>query len=163
MSIRTAIARFRELHDDYKAGAFKSPDALKFYESERDEFMAALLQAQQLTLRAGQSPRQTLRVNREEPLVVAFGPRREEGRTLDIGLGGFAAAPLGPFAAHITCDFELGSTDAPIKGKARVVTSTKLPTGIYRTSFQLTTIAPEERKRLEIIVVDTALATIPRT
>ncbi len=161
MSIRLAIARFRELHEDYKGGAYKSPDALKFYDTERDAFMAAMLQAQQLTLRAGQSLRQALRVNREERLVVVLGPRREGSLTIDIGMGGFAAM-MGPFAAHIICDFELGSPPDAITGRARVINSMKLPNGSYRTSFQLTTLEDDHRRRLETMVVDTALASIPR-
>jgi hypothetical protein len=161
MSIRLALLRFRELHDEYKAGVFKSPEALKFYETERDSFLTAMLEAQQLTLRAGQAPRQTIRVNREERLVVMFGPRREGTLTIDIGMGGFAAM-VGPFAAHIPCEFELGSPPDAITGRARTVISAKLPTGAYRTSFQITQLADDNRRKLETLVVDTALASITR-
>lgn len=161
MSIRLAIARFRDLHAQFKSGALKSPEALKLYETERDAFITATLQAQQLTLRAGQSPRQTIRVNREERLVVVFGPRREGSLTLDIGMGGFAAL-MGPFALHIVGDFELGVPPDSIKGRARVVTSAKLPNGSYRTSFQIMSISDADKQRLEMLVIDAALAAIPK-
>ena len=86
MSIREAFYRFRELHEEYKAGAFKSPEALKYYESERDAFMQALVLAQQLTLRPGQSARQTIRITREMRLVLVIGPRREGTLTVEDAL-----------------------------------------------------------------------------
>ena len=160
MTIREAIVRFRELHQEFKAGAFKSPDARKFYESERDDFFAALVTAQQLGLRPGQSPRQSLRLTREERLVVILGPRREGTLTLDLGIGGFAAL-VGPLAAHITCDFELGAPPDVLRGKARVVASVKQPDGSVRTSFQILSMPPEDKQKLETLVVDAVLESLP--
>lgn len=161
MSIRLALLRFRELHDEYKAGAYKSAEALKFYETERDAFLTAMLEAQQLTLKPGQAVRQTVRVNREERLVVVLGPRREGTLTIDIGMGGFAAL-VGPFAAHMYCDFELGTPPDTIKGRARTVMSAKQPSGEYRTSFQIMQMSPDDKRKLETLVVDAALASIKR-
>jgi hypothetical protein len=161
MSIRLALLRFRELHDEYKAGVFKSPEALKFYETERDAFLTAMLEAQQLTLKPGQAARATVRVNREERLVIQLGPRREGCLTIDIGMGGFAAL-VGPFAAHMYCEFELGTPPDAIKGRARTVMSARQPNGEYRTSFQIMQLTDDDRRRLEILVVDTALASLKR-
>lgn len=157
MSLRAAILRFRELHDRYKAGALASPDDLKRYESDREDFMRAVVQAQQLTLRAGQSPRQTLRVTRGERLVLTIGVRREGTITLDLGVAGFAAL-VGPLAARIVCDFELGSPPDVMRGRARVVASQRLPDGSVRTSFVIESMSDADKKRLEIAVVDAALA-----
>jgi hypothetical protein len=161
MSIRAAILRFRDLHEAFKAGKLASKDDLARYESERDEFMRALLSAQQLTLRAGQSPRQALRVNRAERLVLMIGPRREGTLTVDLGVGGFAAQ-VGPLAARIVCDFELGTPPDVLRGRARVVASMGQPDGSCRTSFTIESMSNDDRKRLEVFVVDAALAAQPR-
>jgi hypothetical protein len=161
MSIREAISRFRELHNEFKSGAFKSPESRKFYEAERDEFLRALLQAQQLAMRPGQSPRQALRVAAAVPLVLQIGDRRETGTTADLASAGFCAIIAAPLAVRILCDFEL-SGDQPLRGRARVVASTREGAGTYRTSFAIETMPDADRTRLEVAVVDVALAAIPR-
>ncbi|MGO8994410.1 MAG: hypothetical protein ACLQVI_13910 [Polyangiaceae bacterium] len=157
MSIREAILRFQELHEDFKAGAFKSPDALKFYESERDDFLAALLQGQQLAIRPGQTARQALRVAAAFSLTFAFGPRKEVTTTIDIASTGFAANVSSPLALRIAGDFELGLQPKPALGRARVVACTRDAAGAYRTSFSIDTMPPEDRTRLEVAVIDIAL------
>src|SRR5262249_9417352 len=157
MSIREAIYRFREIHQEFKNGAYKSPEARGFYERERDDFVSALVLAQQLTRRPGQSPRQALRVTREERLVLKFGPRREGTLTLDVGSAGFCAS-VGPLALRIPCEFELGSEPNVVRGVARVVASVRGADGSYRTSFAIETMADEDRVRLETAVLDAALA-----
>ena len=153
------MARFRELHEEFKSGAFKSPEARAFYESERDEFLRALLQAQQLAMRPGQSPRQALRVAATVPIVLQIGTRRETGTTADLASAGFAAIIPCPLALRIPCDFELVG-DEPLRGRARVMASTREGTGAYRTSFSIETMPEADRTRLEVAVIDVALARI---
>lgn len=162
MSIREAISRFRELHEEFKGGAFKSPEARAFYETERDEFLRALLQGQQLAMRPGQSPRQALRVSTTSSLELAIGPRHESTKTLDLGSAGFAAIVSGPLAIRLACDFELGLAPAPVKGRARVVACVRDGTGAYRTSFAIETMSNDDRARLEVAVIDVALAAVPK-
>jgi len=157
MSIRAAMVRFEQLHKEFKTGAFKSPEARKFYESERDDFMRALLQVQQLAMRPGQSPRQALRVAASVPLTLHIGPRVETGTTADLASAGFCAILAVPLAVRILCDFEL-SGDQPLKGSARVVASTREGAGTYRTSFAIETMPDADRTRLEVAVIDVALA-----
>jgi len=157
MSMREAILRFRELHQEFKAGAFKSPAAMTFYESERDDFLRALLQAQQLTLRPGQSPRQAIRVGTALGLTLDIGPRRETTTTLDLGSAGFAAMLGGPLAPRIACEFELSLPTGALTGRARVVASTRDAAAAYRTSFAIDGVSDEGRARLEVTVIDTAL------
>jgi hypothetical protein len=161
MSIKLAISRFKEMHDDFKAGAFKSPDALKFYMTERDAFMAAVVQAQQLTIKPGQAPRQAFRVTRTERLVLMIGPRREATVTLDLAIGGMSAM-VGPLAAGVACEFELGTPPELVKGRARVVASVKLPDGSYRTSFAIDRIAESDKTLLETWAIDAALEVFGR-
>jgi len=161
MSIREAMSRFRELHQEFKSGAFKSPESRAFYETERDEFLRALLQAQQLTMRPGQSPRQAVRVAAAVPLVLQIGPRRETGTTTDLASAGFAAIIPCPLALRIPCDFELAG-DEPLRGQARVVASAREGAGTYRTSFAIETMPAADRTRLEVAVIDLALAAIPK-
>ncbi|HEY3822724.1 MAG TPA: PilZ domain-containing protein [Polyangiaceae bacterium] len=162
MSIREAIHRFRELHEEYKSGAFKSPDALRFYETERDDFLRAYLEAQRLVMRPGQSPRQALRVSAAVNLELQFGPRQESAKTVDLATAGFAAIVATPIAMRIVCDFVLGIAPQPVRGKARVVACTRDGSGAYRTSFSIETMSNEDRARLEILVIDTALGPPPK-
>jgi hypothetical protein len=162
MSIREAIRRFRELHDEFKGGAFKSPEARAFYETERDDFLRALLQGQQLAMRPGQSPRQALRIAATMPLELDIGPRHESTKTLDLASAGFAGSVSGPLAIRIACDFGLGLPSGPVKGRARVVASVRDAAGGYRTSFAIETISPEDRTRLEVAVIDVALDALPK-
>jgi hypothetical protein len=161
MFIREALARFYDMHQQHKAGTLASAEAVALYESEREAFTRAFVQAQQLGLRPGQSARQALRVARAERLTLQIGPRREATFTLDIGVGGFSAL-VGPLAARIVCDFELGSPPELARGRARVVASVVQPDGA-RTSFAVDTMSEEDRKRLEIWVIDAALQSlVPR-
>jgi hypothetical protein len=159
MSIREAIDRFRELHQEFKGGTFKSPEARAFYETERNEFMSALVRAQQLTLRQNQSPRQVLRIAALEKLTLQVGARQERTITIDIGAAGFAAQ-IGPLAPRIVCDFELSIGPDPVKGRARVVASAREGTE-FRTSFAIDTMADDHRTRLEVYVIDAVLRTFP--
>ena len=147
--MREAIQRFRELHEEYKSGAFKSPAALTFYESERDDFVRAVLQAQQLTLRPGQAVRQALRVNGAVNVELVIGARRENATTIDVGSAGFAATVASPLAVAIRCDFELHVLAGPVRGRARVVACVRDASSVYRTSFAIENMGDDDRKRLE--------------
>jgi hypothetical protein len=162
MSIREAISRFRELHEEFKGGAFKSVEARAFYETERDDFLRALLQGQHLAMRPGQSPRQALRVTATMPLELDIGPRHESTKTLDLASAGFAGLVSGPLAMRIVCDFALGLAPTPVKGRARVVANVRDGSGAYRTSFAIETMSNEDRTRLEVAVIDVALDSLPK-
>jgi len=159
MFIREALARFYDLHQKYKAGTLGSPEAASIYQAEREAFMQAFAQAQQLALRPGQSARLSLRVARAERLALHIGPRHEATVTLDLGVGGFAAL-VGPLAVRIVCDFEIGSPPEVARGRARVVASVAQPGGATRTSFAVDWMAEEDKRRLEIWVIDAALLSL---
>jgi hypothetical protein len=161
MLIREALIRFHDMHEQYKAGALTSREALAQYEAEREAFTRAFVEAQQLALKPGFSPRQTLRVARTERLALQIGPRREGTITVDIGIAGFAAQ-VGPLAVRIVCDFELGTEPAVVKGRARVVASASQPDGSFRTSFAIDSMTDDDRKRLEIWVLDYALKAVAK-
>jgi len=132
--MREAIQRFREPHEEYKTGAFKSPEALSFYESEHDEFVRTVLQAQQIGM------------------ASATTHRRRHSR-----LRGDVRQPVCP---GIRCDFQLGILSGPVRGRARLVSAVRDAAAKYRTSFAIETISEEDRKRLDIAVVDAALVTM---
>jgi hypothetical protein len=156
--IREAIVRFRELHEQYKAGQLGA-DEVKRYEAEREEFSLAFVQAQQLGLRPGQSPRQMLRVAFTERVALTIGPRREATMTLDLAVGGFSA-DVGPLGTAIIVDFELGTPPDSVRGKAKVVASNRQPDGSWRTSFNIQFVPPDDRRKLEVWVLDAALKSV---
>ena len=162
MSMREAIERFREMHEEYKTGAFKSREALAFYESERDEFVMAVLQAQQIGLRPGQAVRHALRIAGAVGLELTVGPRKESATTIDVGTGGFAAVLGSPYAPGIRCEFQLELLSGKVQGRARLAAAVRDAASQYRTSFAIESMPEEDRKRLDIAVIDAALVTMNR-
>jgi hypothetical protein len=93
-------------------------------------------------------------------VVLQVGARRESTITLDVGTGGFAAA-VGPLAVGVVCEFELGISPEPLRGRARVVASVREASGAYRTSVAIETLTDGDRQRLEVYVIDAVLQTLP--
>jgi hypothetical protein len=153
---------FKLLHDKARKGQLREPDATR-YRSGRDELARALLSAQRLQLKPGETPRRALRVARalQADLDVATG--RQRALTIDISTGGFScllsrAPPLGD---------ELGFTlrlpgAEPLSGKVRVQDA-RPREGNVRVAFMFANLSEADHERMELFVFDTVLAqlTIP--
>ena len=63
MSLREWLGQFKAQHEQARAGRL-SPEGWAAYRAGRDELARALLAAQRASLRAGEVPRQALRVAR---------------------------------------------------------------------------------------------------
>jgi c-di-GMP-binding flagellar brake protein YcgR len=153
------MSTFRDLHERARAGKLNARD-LATYRAGRDELARALLAAQRLTLRAGQTARQALRVTRALQVDLDLVTSRVRAVTLDVSTGGFAAllekAP--PLGDEVGYHLRIPASE-PVAGRARVA-DVKPQTGNVRVAFQLVNVSPEDRERLEMFVFDTVLAAL---
>jgi len=155
------VVAFRALHDDARKGRLDSRGMAR-YEQERESLAKALLIAQRLSVKPGQTARQTLRVVRVLPVELTLGTRREQAKTLDLGLGGFAVLLEKPQRALERIEFalSLGSAGAPVRGRARVV-SVQRKGRPYRIAFAFEELSTVDVERLGFEIFDAALARIP--
>jgi hypothetical protein len=156
-SLAQWLLEFRALHEKARRGQLRDAEAAR-YRSGRDELARALLTAQRLQLKPGETPRRALRVARALQADLDLPTSHVRALTIDISTGGFScllprAPPLGD---------ELGFTlrlpgAEPISGKARVQDA-KAREGNVRVAFMFTTLSEPERERMELFVFDTVLA-----
>lgn len=148
---------FKVLHERARTGQLRGGEVAR-YRLARDELARALLVAQRLQLKPGETPRRALRVARAVQADLDLATSRIRAPTLDVSTGGFScllarAPPLGD---------ELGFTlrlpgAEPLSGKARVQDA-KPREGNVRVSFMFTSLSEAERERMELFVFDTVLA-----
>jgi hypothetical protein len=155
------MAAFRALHEQARRGKL-DPHAVARYEQDREVLAKALLIAQRLSVKSGQTARQTLRVHLTLPVKLVFGDRREQTTTLDLGLGGFAAFLPKSVRVLERPEFSLTlrSGGRPVNGRAKVV-NVQRKGQPYRVAFSFEDLPPAEAQRIGLEVFDAALATIP--
>jgi hypothetical protein len=157
MSLAQWLATFREMHERARRGALDARD-LAIYKAGRDELARALLAAQRLTLKPGETPRQALRVARALQVDLDLLTSRERAITLDLSTGGFACllAKGPPIGDEIGFTMRMPAAE-PLSGRARVA-DVKPHAGNVRAAFQFLNLSAEEKERLEAFVFDTVLA-----
>ncbi len=150
---------FRELHERAR-GKKLSPEELVDYRAARDELARALLSAQRLTVKPGETPRSSLRVARALQVDLDMLTSKARAITVDLSTGGFACllAKAPSAGDEIGFVLRLPGTD-PLTGKVRVA-DVKPQQGNVRVSFQFSGMDGEERERVEMFVFDTVLAQI---
>ncbi len=148
---------FRELHERARSGKLAG-DELEIYRAARDELARALLGAQRLTVKPGETPRGSLRVARALQVDLDMLTSTARAITIDLSTGGFACllAKAPPAGDEIGFSLRLPGTDA-LAGKVRVA-DLKPQQGNVRVSFQFAGMTGEERERVEMFVFDTVLA-----
>jgi hypothetical protein len=151
------LLEFRQLHEKARRGQLGERE-LQLYRNGRDELARALLAAQRLTLRPGETPRRALRVGRALQVDLDLVTSRERAVTIDLSTGGFSCllAKAPPVGDEIGFSLRLPAADA-LAGRARVTDVRVLP-GNVRVSFQFTGQAEADKERLELFVFDTVLA-----
>ncbi|HEV3193823.1 MAG TPA: hypothetical protein VGY54_25130 [Polyangiaceae bacterium] len=161
MSSKDAITRFRELHERHKRGLLAS-DEVAEYGALRDDFYNALQRAQRLGSQPGQQARQAVRVPRAMKIELAVAGKQESTMTYDVGVAGFGALVREELPVGSPCEFILTAAGHPLRGQARVRGCVRHGSGgvTHRASFALEAMSDGDRTRLEIAVVDAALATL---
>ncbi len=157
MRLAEWLAAFRDLHEKARRKQL-GPGEEATYKAGRDELARALLAAQRLTIKPGETPRQALRVARALQVDLDMLTSRERAVTTDLSTGGFATllAKAPPLGDEVGVSLRLPATE-PLVCKARV-TDAKAMGNHVRVALQFVNLDPAERERLELFVFDTVLA-----
>jgi hypothetical protein len=159
MSLAKWISDLRQLHDKAKAGKL-SADEKQVYEAGRDQLARALVSAQHIMLKAGETPRQVLRVARSLQIDLALASGSLRTPTLDLSLGGFAVllAPADVTKNPVAFSLRLPGGE-PIRGEA-IPLESKHAGSAVRASFAFGDLSDMNRERLEFVIFDTALSMV---
>ena len=151
------LKSFRELHERARKGQLGKAEE-SIYRAGRDELARALLGAQRLTVKPGETPRQALRVARALQVDLDLLTSSARAITIDLSTGGFscllARAPM--LGDEVSFSLRIPGAE-PLAGKARVA-DVKSQQGNVRAAFQFHGLEPAERERMELFVFDTVLA-----
>jgi hypothetical protein len=160
-SLSEWLASFRDLHEKARRGSLSAAE-LATYRTGRDELARALLAAQRLTLKPGETPRQALRVARALQIDLDLPTSRQRAVTIDLSTGGFSimldkAPPLGD---EVGVSMRLPAAD-PLVCRARV-TDVRPAQGHVRVAARFASLPPADRERLELFIFDTVLGQLSR-
>jgi hypothetical protein len=147
---------FRALHERARSGKLAQAEVAD-YRGARDELARALLSAQRLTVKPGETPRQSLRVARALQVDLDLVTTSARAITIDLCGGGFACLlPKAPPAGD-EFGFTLRLLGEALSGKVRVA-DVKPQQGNVRVSFTFCGLPADDRERVELLVFDTVLA-----
>lgn len=157
MSLSEWLSTFRDMHEKARRGQL-NPRELNVYRAGRDELARALLAAQRLTVKPGETPRSALRVSRALQLDLDLPTSHVKAVTIDVSTGGFSTlmSKAPPLGEEVRFSLRMPAAEA-VSGRCRV-TDVRAQTGNVRVSFQLVGLPPEDRERIEVFVFDTVLA-----
>ncbi|BDG06338.1 PilZ domain-containing protein [Anaeromyxobacter oryzae] len=157
MSLAEWLQTFRDLHERARRGQL-APREIETYRGGRDELARALLAAQRLTLKPGETPRQALRVARALQVDLDLVTSSARAITIDLSVGGFSCllAKAPPPGDELKFTLRIPASD-PLVGKCRVA-DVKALAGNVRVSFQFEGVEQKDRDRLETFVFDTVLS-----
>jgi hypothetical protein len=151
------LKTFRELHEKARRKVLDLREEA-LYRAGRDELARALLAAQRLTVRPGETPRQALRVARALQVDLDLVTSHVRAITADLSTGGFACllAKAPPLGEDLKFSLRIPASE-PLAGVARVADVKPLP-GNVRVAFQFRGLDDAQRERLELFVFDTVLS-----
>lgn len=157
MSLGEWLSAFRELHEKARRKQLSHSELL-IYRTGRDELARALLAAQRLTLKPGETPRRTLRVARALQVDIEVLTSSIRAISVDISIGGFSCllSKTLPLGEEVGVSMRIPASE-PIVCRCRVA-DVKPQSGNVRAAFQFASLSDEDRERLEMFVFDTVLA-----
>ena len=157
MSLAEWLTTFRDMHERSRRGQL-NPREAAVYKAGRDELARALLAAQRLTVKPGETPRQALRVSRALQVDLNMPTSHQKAVTIDVSTGGFSTLLSRSPALGEEVRFSMRMPGSePLAGQCRV-TDAKAQTGNVRVAFQFVGLAVEDRERVEVFIFDTVLA-----
>ena len=157
MSFSDWLRLFRTLHERAKKGALSGEDA-DAYRGGCDELARALMAAQKLQAKPGESPRHALRVARALQVNLETSVSRVRAMTVDVGATGFSAllAKAPPPGEEQRCTLKIPG-GAPLEVTV-VPAEVKAQPGSVRVAFAFKNLPEASRAALERLVIDTALS-----
>ena len=161
MGLADWLAAFRDLHEQARADALSPRDWVTYREG-REELARALLAAQRLALKPGETPRQALRVALALQVDLEWPKGQVRALTIDLSAGGFATllakAPATSDDVKYTLRLPGGSE---LSGVARVADVLAHPSNV-RVALAFRDLAESDRDRLELVIFDTVLQQLAR-
>jgi hypothetical protein len=156
MSLADWLRVFRALHEKAKKGELGGNDASD-YRTGCDELARALLAAQKIALRPGETPRHVLRVARALQVNLETPTSTVRATTVEVSVAGFSAL-LGKVPPN-----ELHTATLRVPGAEPVVAAvlpgeSRQQAGTVRVAFLFQQLPDTVRQRLEMLVIDTALS-----
>jgi hypothetical protein len=159
MSLAEWMSLFRELHEKAHHSQLTPREKIE-YRAGRDELARALLAAQRLTLKPGETPRQALRLARALQVDLDMAVDHVRAMTIDLSAGGVGCLLAKPLPMDQMAKYSLRLPGSePLTGQAKVV-DVKAHIGNYRVCFAFLDLAEPDRERLELLMFDTVLAQI---
>jgi hypothetical protein len=160
MGLGNWIQEFARMHERARKGELDAA-GLEDYILAREELASALLAAQRLELKEGQTARSTLRVQRTLQADMMIRGARERGMTIDVSLGGFAAMLGNNPPPGEACEVTLKMPGEPFQARA-VVVGLKRQGATFHVSFAFGDMPKAQRDRLGFFVYDTVLAALKK-
>jgi hypothetical protein len=157
MGLADWLRVFRSLHERAKKNELKGQDA-EDYRAGCDELARALIAAQKLTLKPGETPRHVLRVARALQVTIEGKVTSVRATTVEISVAGFSAL-LGKTPPHddeLTAALRVPGLEKPITAGVTAGEAKQLG-GTVRVSFVFGKLPDDVRAQLELLVIDTAL------
>lgn len=156
MSLADWLRVFRTLHERAMKGELTGTDA-DDYRAGCDELARALMAAQRLTLKPGEAPRHALRVARALQVDLETAVSRVRATTVDLCVGGFSVlVAKAPANEEHTANLRVPGGESIVTGV--MPGEVKQQAGTVRVSFTFKKLQEVDRKRLELLVIDTALS-----
>jgi hypothetical protein len=151
------IIAFRALHEKSRRGSLNEIEAAR-YRAGRDELARALLVAQRLQLKTGETPRRALRVARALQVDLDLGTSKVRAVTVDISTGGFACLLAKAPALGEDVGFALRIPASESLAGRAIVQDLKPLVGNVRAAFMFKQLSEADYERMEMFVFDTVLA-----
>ena len=156
MRLASWLASFKALHQKAKQEQLSDEERLS-YQAARDELAAALLAAQRVQAKPGQSPRKALRAARALQVGIERDGESFRALTLDLSAGGFGAlfARTPPIGEKLKATLKLPGGES-VTSDARIV-GVVPQGGSSRVACSFEGISAEDQEKLELLVFDTVL------
>ena len=157
MSLADWLRVFRALHEKAKKGELAGTDA-EDYRAGCDELSRALLSAQKIGLKPGETPRHVLRVARAMQVNLETKVSSVRATTIDVSVAGFSV-----LLGKVPPPNETQTATLRVPGAEPVVVDVlpgevKQQPGTVRVAFLFQKLPDAAKQRLEMLVIDTALS-----
>jgi len=162
MGLQDWVEHFRGLHNRAREGKLDEGELGRYHEA-REELAQALVGAQKISLRPGESARNALRVPRAMQVDISVPGGKQRAMTLDISANGFSAM-LGiglPVGERHDIVLKMPGGAPPLEAQASVV-GTKRQGGTYRVGYEFAKLTPEQSEQLMYLVFDAALEALKK-
>jgi hypothetical protein len=157
MALADWLRVFRTLHEKAMKDELAGADA-DDYRAGCDELARALMAAQRIPIKPGDVPRHQLRVARAVQVDLETPVSRVRATTVDLSVNGFSvlAAKAPPHGEEQAASLRLPGGE-PIAATV-IPGELKQQPGTVRVSFVFKQLRDADRRRLELLVIDTALS-----